>query len=101
MATREQFKLSASERKKRHFSENFKREKVREIELGVTSVAEVRKTYDVSFTSIYKWRNKFGTINMKEKRERLIVESQSDAVQLRELKKRGRGYRARERSKHV
>ena len=88
MATREQFKLSASERKKRHFSENFKREKVREIELGVTSVAEVRKTYDVSFTSIYKWRNKFGTINMKEKRERLIVESQSDAVQLRELKKR-------------
>lgn len=86
MATRTQFSLSESERRHRRFSEGFKREKVREIELGLMTAAELNRAYDVSFTSIYRWLANFGS--MKQKKERLIVESQSDSIQLIEMKKR-------------
>ena len=86
MANRNQFKLSSAERRKRSFSENFKREKVREIELGRTKISEISKQYEVSFTNIYRWIAKFGS--MKQKPERTIVESQSDTKELLELKKK-------------
>lgn len=86
MATREQFKLSRSERQRRTFSENFKKQKIREMELGLTSASELSKAYEVSVTSVYRWLAKFGS--MKDNKERLVVENQSDTVQLLELKKR-------------
>ncbi len=86
MANRNQFKMSSAERRKRSFSENFKREKVREIELGRTKISEISKQYEVSFTNIYRWIAKFGS--MKQKPERTIVESQSDTKELLELKKK-------------
>ena len=86
MATRNQFKMSISERRARTFSENFKIKKVREIELGRTKVSEVCKQYEVSQTSVYNWLQNYGT--MKNKKERMIVESQSDTQQLIALKKK-------------
>lgn len=86
MATREEFKLSLPERRRRQFSENFKIEKVREIERGLSKVSEICKQYEVSDVSVYKWISKFGS--MKKSKERLIVETQSDTVQLLELKKK-------------
>jgi len=79
-------KLTLSERRRRSFSENFKRKKVQEIETGQTRVCEICKQYQVSATNVYKWLEKFG--NMKSKKERLIVENQSDTVELLALKKR-------------
>jgi transposase len=86
MARRNQFKMSTSERRSRTFSENFKIKKVREIELGRTKVSEVCKQYEVSQTSVYNWLQNYGA--MKNKKERLIVESQSDTQQLLALKKK-------------
>lgn len=86
MARREQFQMSVSERQRRKFSEGFKRKKVREIESGQSRVSEICHQYEVSTTAVYRWLAKFGT--MKDKPERLIVESQSDTAQLLELKKR-------------
>jgi len=86
MATRNQFRMSVSERRSRTFSENFKIKKVREIELGRTKVSEVCKEYEVSQTSVYNWLQFYGA--MKNKKERLIVESQSDTQQLIALKKK-------------
>jgi len=86
MANRDQFQLSISERRRRHFSDNFKKEKVREIELGILTPTQLSKAYEVSIMSVYRWIATFGS--MKQKKERLIVESQSDAVQLLELKKK-------------
>lgn len=86
MATRNQFRMSVSERRSRTFSENFKIKKVREIELGRTKVSEVCKEYEVSQTSVYNWLQYYGA--MKNKKERLIVESQSDTQQLIALKKK-------------
>lgn len=85
MAKREDFSLSLSQRRRRTFSENFKREKVREIELGLIRVSELCRQFEVSSVSVYRWLDNYGT--MKEKKERLIVESQSDIRQLLELKK--------------
>lgn len=78
--------MSESERRIRRFSDNFKKEKVRELELGLVSVLDLRRQYQVSDMSIRRWMAKFGS--MKAKKERLIVESQSDTVQLLELKKK-------------
>lgn len=86
MAKRNQFIGSESERRNRVFSDNFKKEKVREIEKGILKVAEISKQYEVTTTNVYRWIAKFGS--MKNKKERIMVESQSDAVQLLELKKK-------------
>lgn len=80
MATREDRKLSASERRRRRFSDNFKLQKVREIELRKANVSEICKQYEVSRRAVYKWLNKFGMDKKKE--ERLIVETDSDTRQL-------------------
>jgi len=85
MATRAQFKMTTAERRRRKFSDSFKIQKVRELETGETKVSELCKQYEVTATNVYRWLNKFGT--MKEKSERLIIETDSDTKQLLNLKK--------------
>ncbi len=86
MATREKFKMTTAERRRRRFSDSFKIKKVRELEIGKVKVSELCKQYEVSDTNVYQWLKKFGT--MKDKKERLIVETDSDTKQLLELKKK-------------
>ena len=86
MAKRDDFNLTLPERRRRTFSDTFKRDKVREIELGLTKVLEVSKQYGVSDTAIYLWMRKFGV--EKEDKERLIIETMSDTKALREMKER-------------
>lgn len=77
--------LSESERRRRRFSDSFKKQKVRDIELGKSRVSEVCKAYQVSNVAVYKWLDKFGS---KNKPERIIVESKSDTQKILALKKR-------------
>lgn len=86
MVVRETHKLSRSERCSRIFSDSFKLQKVREIETGKSIVSDICKQYEVSNTSVYRWLDQFGL--MKDKKERLIVETQSDTRELLELKKK-------------
>jgi transposase len=86
MATLNKLKMTTAERRARRFSDNFKMEKVRAIETGKLKVSEVCKLYEVTSTNVYRWINKFGS--MKNKPERMIVEHESDAKQLIELKKK-------------
>jgi transposase-like protein len=86
MAVRETHKLSRSERYTRSFSDSFKLQKVREIETGKSRVSDICKQYEVSNTSVYRWLDQFGL--MKDKKERLIIETQSDTRELLELKKK-------------
>jgi len=79
-------KLTLSERRRRSFSEDFKRKKVQEIETGQSRVCDICRQYQVSTTNVYRWISKFGS--MRSKKERLIVETQSDTIQNIELKKR-------------
>lgn len=86
MAKRENFSLTLAERRRRTFSDTFKRDKVREIELGLSRISDVRRQYGVSDTAVYKWIRKFGV--EKGTPERLIIESMSDTRALKELKER-------------
>ena len=85
MAKRTESKMSTSERRRRRISDSFKIQKIREIETGKTKVSEICKLYEVSSVNVYRWLDKFGI--MKNKQERLIVETDSDTKQLLALKK--------------
>lgn len=78
--------LTFEERKRRTFSESFKRKKIQEIETGQTKISEICRQYQLSQQSVYRWLKKFG--NMKKQEERLIVETSSDTKKLIECQKR-------------
>jgi transposase len=84
MAQRKQFKLSVSERRNRHFSDNFKRQKVQELQANKTTIAEIRTQYEVSYNTIYRWVRKFSA--QQEKGIRTVVETESDTRELINLK---------------
>lgn len=86
MANRNQFKMSIAQRRVRNFSESFKIEKVRELESGTIRICELVKEYEITDTSIRRWKAKYGIV--KKKSERLIVETDSDTKKLLELKMR-------------
>lgn len=86
MAKRSQFKMSVEERRNRTFSEEFKKSKVKDIEQGLITISEVCKAYEVSHTAVYRWLKAYGT--NQGKKERMIVESQSDTHSLLLLKQK-------------
>ena len=84
MATRKQFQQSTEERRRRHFSEEFKQKKASEIEQTVTTIAEVSRQYEVRENNVSKWLVKYGQNYMKG--VRVIVELESDTAKLLALK---------------
>jgi len=86
MARRTNYKMSLEDRLRRNFSENFKIKKVRELEAGITRISEICSAYEVSDKAVYSWKKKYGI--MKDKKERLIIESESDTKELIALKKK-------------
>lgn len=84
MATRYKFKQSIQERRRRNFSEEFKRKKVSEIEQRITTIAEVIREYEVSEGSVHRWINKYSAKNKNQ--VRVIVESESDTRKIIEYK---------------
>lgn len=70
----------------RYFSEGFRKEKVKEIEQGISTVKDVSKAYGVSTTAIYKWIYRY---SMERKKSiRVIVEKKSETRKVLELKER-------------
>lgn len=61
----------------RHFSEEFKKEKVKYIEDKITTVSELSREYNVSGTSIYKWIKKYS--DKYKKAERVVIEKESES----------------------
>ncbi len=86
MATIEEYKMSSSERRRRNFSESFKRSKVREIELKQTTASEVCRQYQVSQTNVYRWLRKYG--DQYQQGVRTIVELESDTRKIADLRGR-------------
>jgi transposase-like protein len=83
MAQRKNFKMSLEERRKRYFSVEFKRKKVNEIDRKLITVSELCREYEVSGTAVYNWIWKYST--MRKKKERLVIESESDTRKIHEL----------------
>jgi transposase len=79
------FSLSVSQRQRRIFSESFKREKVREIIEKRSTISDVCKVNEVSYTSVHRW---LGTYSGAKKLTRTIVESKSDTTKILALQKK-------------
>ena len=69
---------------RRVFSESFKREKVRILEMGKMSISGMSRMYDVSETSLYKWKKKYSSYPAAD---RVVMETESDYLQLLQLSK--------------
>lgn len=70
-------------RRVRRFSEDFKRNKVQEITARLTRIGEVCKEYQVTHAAVYKWIYRYSSM---KKKERLIVESESDTKKIEALR---------------
>ena len=70
----------------RHFSEDFKRTKVRELEKRITTIADISRTYEVNRSSVYKWIYKYSA--MAKKQLKVVVEAKSDTQKIRALEER-------------
>jgi transposase-like protein len=70
----------------RTFSEELKRKKVAEIEQGLSTVAEVSRSLEVSQTSVYVWIRKYSLTY--ERPIKMIVESKSESKRIIQLKEK-------------
>jgi transposase-like protein len=70
-------------RKRRHYSEEFKREIVSIFESGKLSVLQIQKLYGVNNVSVYNWIYKFSTFN--EKGFRIVEMKESNIEKMKEL----------------
>lgn len=86
MATREELKLTQAERQRRIFSEEFKRQKVKEIDQKVSTITQVCKAYQVREKSVRKWIDKYSTVYKKGLR--LVVEMESETKKIIDLQAR-------------
>jgi transposase len=86
MATLERLEQERIEKQNRYFSEEFKRQKVKDLERNLVTMAELCREYRVSRTSVYKWIYKY-SMNRK-RQERQIVERMSDTRKIKELQER-------------
>ena len=68
----------------RTFSEEFKRKKVKEFDMGLRTVRELSRELSVSRTAIYKWIKKYSVTYKKQ--IRVVVESKSYDNQVKHLK---------------
>jgi|688.fasta_scaffold350826_2 transposase-like protein len=79
------FSMTVKERRYRRFSESFKREKVKEIIENRSTVSDICRVNEVSYTAVYHWINLYSNTN---KPHRTIVEAKSDTTKILALQKK-------------
>lgn len=70
-------------RKRRKYSESFKKQLVKDFESGQFSVLELEKLHGIPGTSIYRWIYKFSTFNQKG--YRIVEHNSSSQKKVKEL----------------
>ncbi len=73
-------KLTTEERRRRRFSESFRKARVKEIEKGLVRISDVSRLYEVKMSSIQGWLKKYGT---KERPGIIMVETTDDINRLK------------------
>lgn len=73
-------------KEQRHFNDDFKRTKVRELEKRITSIPDICRTYAVSRSAVYKWIYKYSA--MAKKQVKVVVEAKSDTRKIKALEDR-------------
>lgn len=86
MATVEKFTQSTRARQLRYFSEEFRKQKVRDIEQNLSEIRDICKEYEVTRTAVYKWIYKYSA--MRKKGEKQVIEIESDTKKVLALRER-------------
>ena len=73
-------------RQNRYFSESFRKQRVREYEQNLLSVAEISREYEVSSAAVYKWIYKYSRYLKQQTKQ--VVELKSDTRKIQTLKAR-------------
>ena len=73
-------------KKRRHYSESFKQQIVKEYESGSYSVSELSRLYGICGQNIYRWIYKYSIFNKKG--YRIVEEHQSAERQVKQLEQR-------------
>jgi transposase-like protein len=76
--------MTTEEKRRRRFSEDFRRKQVALIEQGTYTITEVCRLYDVRYYAVKKWVEKFGK---KSSPGTIYVHSEKDIDRLREMEK--------------
>lgn len=77
-------KLTVKERLNRYFSEDFKRQKVSELDRNLFTISQLCREYQVSPPAVYKWIYKYS--KMRKKGLRQVVEAKSHSHKLSLMK---------------
>ena len=78
--------LTPEQRQNRYFSEEFKKQKVADIEKKLITIGQLCRQYQVSRTAVAKWLNKYSP--MRKKKERMVYESDSDSHRVKQMQER-------------
>ena len=70
----------------RHFSTEFKKEKVKQIDEGKITVSQISRIYEVSVTAVYKWVRQYFKYAVQS--EKIIVEKLSEGAKTLQLLKK-------------
>lgn len=70
----------------RQYSTEFKKEKVKQIDEGKTTVLQLSRIYDVSSTAVYKWIRKYS--RYAGQHERVVVQKESEQAKTLSLLKK-------------
>lgn len=76
--------MTVEERRRRRFSEEFRKHQVELIESGQVTKDEVSRLYEVKVTSIIRWLKKYGKNPLPE---RILVSNGKEYDRIRELEK--------------
>ena len=83
-------KMTVEERRRRRFSEKFRKEQVSLIESGQRKISEVCRLYEVKYDSVKRWIDKYGT---KELPGQLVIQTQAEVNRIKELEKQASHYK--------
>ena len=76
--------MTVEERRRRRFSESFRKEQVQLIESGKVSISEVSKLYEVKANNVRAWVKKFGS---KELPKQIIISDGTEYNRIKSLEK--------------
>lgn len=74
--------MTVEERRRRRFSENFRKEQVKKIESGELSVEEVSRLYEIQQKNVRLWLKKYG---IKKIPEQIIISTSKDYNRVKDL----------------
>ena len=82
--------MTVEERRRRRFSEKFRKEQVSLIESGQRKISEVCRLYEVKYESVKRWVDKYGS---REQPGQIVIQTQAEVNRIKELEKQASHYK--------